>query len=322
MLVALGVPAITTNYDLCYERAAQSGGIPVVRSPWEVGRYKEDMASSANVMKAMELKRQANGEGQPCMEDLRELGEHVVRHMASDPRHLLKLHGCAERPETIVLTREGLRARVLTARSHGGGASLRIAVHVAPLQSGLGADYMRYEDNKRALRGAVQTGLLDKHLLFVGFSMTGVPLGFEPQSCAHAHRLTGVQIPVWPDDNVHVMIDQVRKQLYVNGDEADGLMGTIFTMTENMMFRELWERNFSVVAMGDSWDDNPAWIHDCSERQHPPARHRSHAAPIGSISISMPQRAALMCATTFGARQCSTCSQASRPVVRRASSPF
>ena len=31
------------------------------------------------------------------------------------------------------------------------------------------------------------------------------------------------------------------------------------------MFRELWAKDFQVVAMGSSWQDelNPAWVHDC-----------------------------------------------------------
>lgn len=51
---------------------------------------------------------------------------------------LLKMHGCVTRPEEIVLTKQ---------------------------------DYIRYTDRFAALSGIVQSLLLTKHLLFVGFSL-------------------------------------------------------------------------------------------------------------------------------------------------------
>lgn len=53
-------------------------------------------------------------------------------------RWLLKMHGCVEHPEDIVLTRE---------------------------------DYLRYVERNAALAGIVQAMLLTKHMLFVGFSL-------------------------------------------------------------------------------------------------------------------------------------------------------
>jgi len=54
-------------------------------------------------------------------------------------RWILKLHGCVNHPEDIVLTR---------------------------------SDYLRYDDRRAALKGIVQALLITRHMLFVGFSMT------------------------------------------------------------------------------------------------------------------------------------------------------
>lgn len=131
-----------------------------------------------------------------------------IARMPSRVRRLLKLHGCVVDPRSIVLTR---------------------------------ADYMRYEDGRRALRGVLHQNLLEREYLVVGFSMT--------------------------DDNVHLIIDQVRKALAGLRDchgEALGSfsMGTIVPLVESPMFRKLWEKDFRVVACASSWDDNPAWKHD------------------------------------------------------------
>jgi hypothetical protein len=52
---------------------------------------------------------------------------------------LLKMHGCVNNPDDIVLTRE---------------------------------DYLRYADRRAALSGIVQAMLITRHMLFVGFSLT------------------------------------------------------------------------------------------------------------------------------------------------------
>ena len=142
-----------------------------------------------------------------------------------DAPRLVKLHGCVSVPASIVLTRQ---------------------------------DYMRYEDERRALRGAVHQTLLERELLVVGCSMA--------------------------DDNIHLIVDAVRKALdFADGkndmDQAtsgravgyrkglkDGQsfsMGTILSMVENRMFRQLWSNDFTVVSCADSWADSPAWLHDC-----------------------------------------------------------
>ena len=58
---------------------------------------------------------------------------------ASGERWLLKMHGCVEHPDDIVLTRE---------------------------------DYQRYSEQRAALAGIVQALLITRHMLFVGFSLT------------------------------------------------------------------------------------------------------------------------------------------------------
>ncbi|KJE89461.1 hypothetical protein CAOG_00925 [Capsaspora owczarzaki ATCC 30864] len=69
-------------------------------------------------------------------------------------RWILKMHGCASHPEDIVLTRE---------------------------------DYMRYATRRSALQGIVQSLLITRHMLFVGFSLQ--------------------------DDNFHRVVDEVRRAI-------------------------------------------------------------------------------------------------------------
>jgi len=147
--------------------------------------------------------------------------------MTEENLQLLKLHGCVSRPETIVLTRR---------------------------------DYMRYGQQKQALRGLVHSMLLMKEVLFVGFSMT--------------------------DDNVHMIIDQVRQvfkedadvveRAQVAGnpyggqkrqmtDETNEKAGTILSLVENVMFRKLWRDDFHVLSCEESPDSfaSGVWRHDC-----------------------------------------------------------
>ena len=99
------------------------------------------------------------------------------------------------------------------------------------------SDYMRYPDRSQALRGRLQGMFLTSEILFVGFSMT--------------------------DDNVHKIIDDVRKVTYTDGNPPESKLGTILKMTENKMFTRLWDNDFLVHSFGKTWGDNPAWYHDC-----------------------------------------------------------
>jgi hypothetical protein len=58
--------------------------------------------------------------------------------VTGDSRWLLKMHGCVNHPEDIVLTRD---------------------------------DYLNYADRRQSLKGIVSAQLLTKHMLFIGFSM-------------------------------------------------------------------------------------------------------------------------------------------------------
>lgn len=121
---------------------------------------------------------------------------------------LLKLHGCVKHPEAIVLSRQ---------------------------------DYIRFPDEKIALRGRLHGIFLTHEVLFCGFSMT--------------------------DDNVHKIIDDVKKVLYVNKEPpTDGSkLGTILNPIENKMFDRLWDQDFHLQSFGKSWGDriSPAWYLDC-----------------------------------------------------------
>jgi NAD-dependent SIR2 family protein deacetylase len=98
-------------------------------------------------------------------------------------------------------------------------------------------DYMRYPDTSQALRGRLHGVFLTTEVLFCGFSMT--------------------------DDNVHKVIDDIRKVVYENGEPTDHKFGTILSMRENKMFNRLWDQDFHLQSFGLTWDDNPAWFHDC-----------------------------------------------------------
>ena len=127
-------------------------------------------------------------------------------------------------------------------------------------------DYMRYEDERVALRGTLHQTLLERELLVVGFSMT--------------------------DANVHLIIDNVRQSLESDKPPAERVgsdwslalkrlktdaaakpeginengfrMGTILTLDENAMFRRLWRSDFTVTSCaGGERNLDPAWLHDC-----------------------------------------------------------
>ena len=155
LLKSLQSPAVTTNYDDLYGKAAESGSddYAVPTLPWD----SREMVVNRDTIK----------------------------------NSLLKLHGCVNHPETIVLSR---------------------------------SDYMRYPDRSQALRGRLQGMFLTSEILFVGFSMT--------------------------DDNVHKIIDDVRKVTYTDGNPPESKLGTSLKMTENKMFTHLWDKDFHVHSFG------------------------------------------------------------------------
>lgn len=99
-------------------------------------------------------------------------------------------------------------------------------------------DYMRYREGREALRGVIHDLLLTTHIVFIGFSMT--------------------------DDNLHLIIDETRRCLETKaGEDPEGEFGTILSLLDNEMFRQLWDQDFIVTSFGKSWNDRPAWMHDC-----------------------------------------------------------
>lgn len=112
-------------------------------------------------------------------------------------RWLLKMHGCVDYWEDIVLRRE---------------------------------DYLRYAERRVALSGIVQSLLITRRMLFVGFSLN--------------------------DDNFHTIVDSVRKALRrVNHQEGHSPFGTALLLCDEPLLHELWERDLELVAMGDASAD-------------------------------------------------------------------
>eukprot|EP00127_Corallochytrium_limacisporum_P007374 Clim_evm11s249 gene=Clim_evmTU11s249 len=110
-------------------------------------------------------------------------------------RSLLKLHGCVTRPESIVLTRE---------------------------------DYLRYSDSRAALAGIMQSLLLTKYVLFVGFSLS--------------------------DANFHAIMDKCRRAM-VRSTQADSRgFGTALDLRENRLNSVLWKDDITWVPMSHSSD--------------------------------------------------------------------
>jgi hypothetical protein len=112
-------------------------------------------------------------------------------------RWLLKMHGDIEHPETMVLSRR---------------------------------DYLRYDANRAALAGVVQGTLINRHVLFVGFSLS--------------------------DDNFHRIIDSVRRVVEASGGQRDqGPLGTALMLAHNPLLAQLWGTDLRWVALDDREPD-------------------------------------------------------------------
>jgi hypothetical protein len=108
---------------------------------------------------------------------------------------VLKMHGGVAHPEDIVLTRE---------------------------------HQITYEERHAALAGIVQTLLITRHMLFVGFSLS--------------------------DDNFHRIADDVRRVLrsLENRGGARVPFGTAAVLRRRPLVEELWGEDLRWVGMGDS----------------------------------------------------------------------
>ncbi len=103
-------------------------------------------------------------------------------------RWLLKMHGCLSSPDRVVLTR---------------------------------TSYTRYDEQLPALSGMVQTFLVTRHVLFVGFSLT--------------------------DDNFHRIVDAVRR---IRGsDRRASHFGTALSLGGGGLSEILWDADIRRVRM-------------------------------------------------------------------------
>ncbi len=105
-------------------------------------------------------------------------------------RWLLKLHGCIHRGE-LVLTRE---------------------------------DYMRFGDRRAALAGIVQSLLITRHMLFIGFGMS--------------------------DPNLFRILDDVRKA--VSPHARSGKVGTVLALEPNPLRDALWDDDLHLAHMSET----------------------------------------------------------------------
>jgi hypothetical protein len=133
----------------------------------------------------------------------------------SADRFLLKLHGCVNHPDDIVLTRK---------------------------------DYIRYRERGAVLAGVMQSALLTKHLLYIGFSLT--------------------------DDNFHTIFDAVRRSVggadpdksdkrdavgcSVGGTGPDkskkldlSTRNTAVLLRASHLERELWEDDVTIISVAN-----------------------------------------------------------------------
>ena len=90
-------------------------------------------------------------------------------------------------------------------------------------------DYLRYRERRAALAGIVQALLITKHMLFVGFSLR--------------------------DDNLHRIVDEVRRALRPDGDRRAEPFGTALLLHHEPLLAELWSGDVSFLAAAD--DDAP-----------------------------------------------------------------
>jgi len=93
------------------------------------------------------------------------------------------------------------------------------------------SDYLRMPRQYGALMGLVQGLLMMRKMLFVGYSLS--------------------------DEDFHDLIDEVRA---ARGDHAEGASGTVLTLQDDPLERQLWQRDLDtvpIVVNGEHRDDIP-----------------------------------------------------------------
>ena len=310
ILGSMRLPAVTTNYDTLYEAAVASSAMAeeerVQRLPWDAGKIARMPAGVSQLLKLHGCTRDpetivlTRGDYMRCEDHLLAISRHLLAPSSSFSRHLLA-------PSSRLLTPSPAFPRLPTP-SHAFSRLLTPSPAFSRLltPSPAFATPLRYEDHRRALRGVLQQNLLVGELLIVGFSMTGaqsppsspkLPRSPQVSPCILHQNVLTVRVSA-SDENVHLIIDQVRQAMHGAGHTGtsgtsgnsttrkDGFaMGTVVSLLENSMFRKLWDQvrhlpasrppltfsdlgklwgqDFNVVSCGKAWGDQPAWVHDC-----------------------------------------------------------
>ncbi|EGG14064.1 hypothetical protein DFA_11827 [Cavenderia fasciculata] len=128
--------------------------------------------------------------------------ESLISNSDHKKRWILKLHGCVSNPMDIVITRE---------------------------------DYIRYGDKREALSGILQSSLITKHLLFVGFSLV--------------------------DDNFFNVMSAVKSATFASKQQRK--FGTALFIQKNDLMSELWGQQIDFVCLDKGNED----IARCARKQ-------------------------------------------------------
>eukprot|EP00808_Paulinella_micropora_P015904 g76835.t1 len=123
--------------------------------------------------------------------------------LRSKQRWLLKMHGCVKHPGDIVLTRE---------------------------------DYLTYNDKKQSLSGLVQSAMLTKHMLFVGFSMD------DPNFHTIASTVKKA-LPTGPTTETEEKTNSCRTT------SRQPCFGTSLQLIGNRLHAELWGGSLSFINL-------------------------------------------------------------------------
>lgn len=126
-------------------------------------------------------------------------------------------------------------------------------------------DYLRYSNSKAALAGIVQSLLITKHFLFVGFSLT--------------------------DDNFLKVVDGVRQAIGPNPSKKT--FGSATFLFENSLFSELWS-DIDLISMmkGSSFRESQcgrvgplSCSRECFSSRSGCRQHVGHLARLSQFSL-------------------------------------
>lgn len=133
---------------------------------------------------------------------------------------ILKMHGCVTHPEDIVLTRE---------------------------------DYIQYSERRAALSGIVQTLLMTKHMLFVGFSLNDdnffkiastVKKALPPPNLSSSSENTKSKFSL-----MYKSRREDLEQMKTYQADISSCNGTVLNLRNDEMLNELWKGDFNMVSM-------------------------------------------------------------------------